>query len=65
MSENFHNVSLLELASLFTYLANPEEIEAEQERLEALHQCSLRIFSVEYPTMSGAKMTRVTWARKD
>ena len=55
------NLNILEVASLFTYVATPEEIEVERQSIEAELDRSIAIYSVEHPTMSGARMTRVTW----
>jgi hypothetical protein len=56
---------ILDEASLFLYVASPDDIKAEQSRLEAWHHCRLMVYSVEHPTHSGARCTRVTWQQVD
>jgi hypothetical protein len=54
-------VDLLEQASLFLYVASPEDIEHERQAMEALHRQVLKVYDVEVVTRSGARCTRVTW----
>lgn len=52
---------LLEQASLFLYVATPDDIEHERAQMEAKHGRALKVFSIERTTHSGARCTRVTW----
>jgi len=52
---------LLDAVSLFLYVATRKDIELERERLEAKHDCILRAFEVEHPTIRKRRCTRVTW----
>ena len=54
---------LLELASVFVWIASPDDIEHERQALEVKHDCKLIAFNIEHPTLSGAVCTRVTWER--
>ena len=56
------NVELLDATSLFLYVANPDDIEHERRQMEAQHHCKLEVFEITYPTHSGARCTRVSWA---
>jgi hypothetical protein len=56
-------VDLLEVNSLFLWIATPEEIEAERQAMEAEHKCCLAVYDVNYETRSGARVTRVVWQR--
>ena len=55
------NVNLLDFASLFVFVAKPEEIEMERQRLEADHGMLIAVHAIEHPTLSGTTCTRVTW----
>jgi hypothetical protein len=57
-------VELLDAASLFLWVATPEDIEQERQRLEAEHDKTLAVHEIEHPTHSGARCTRVTWEVK-
>ena len=54
-------VELLKHATLFPYVARPEDIEEERQRLEYEHRHAVEVFEVEQVTRSGARCTRVTW----
>ena len=54
-------VNLLHHASLFLYVANADDIEAERLSMEAEYKQNLQVFSNETVTRSGARMTRITW----
>ena len=54
-------VELLDAASLFLYIADAADIEHERQRMEALHDRSLAVHEIAYPTHSSARCTRVTW----
>lgn len=58
-------VNLLDFASLFLFVASPEQIEHERERLEAKHGLLLVVWQIEYPTLSGCRCTRITWMEDD
>jgi hypothetical protein len=47
--------------SLFTFVAKPEEIEQDRQRLEAEHDMAVAVVEIEHPTLSGTVCTRVTW----
>jgi hypothetical protein len=55
------SVELLELASLFLWVASLDDIDAERTRLEMFHKVDLAVHEVNYPTHSGKRCTRVTW----
>lgn len=55
------NANVLEYASLFLFVAAKQDIEAERQRLECEHGMQLDVFSIEYPSHSGTRCTRVTW----
>ena len=61
MADAHRNVELLKHASLFLFVANADDIEAERQRLEMQHGEQLAVFDVEIVTRSGARCTRVTW----
>jgi hypothetical protein len=54
-------VNALDFASLFLFIAKPEDIEDERQRLESIYDMPIEVFEVEHPTRSGARVTRVTW----
>jgi len=55
-------INQLRLASLWPgAIATTGEIEDERQRVEALHQCRIEAHQVTYPTLSGARSTRVEW----
>ena len=54
-------VNVLDFASLFLWIATPDDIEYERQRMEAIYRMKLAVFNVEHPTHSGARCTRVTW----
>jgi len=56
-----HTVDLLDAASLFLWVATPDDIKQERQRLEAEHDRQLAVHEVSHPTHSGARCTRVTW----
>jgi hypothetical protein len=54
-------VELLKYGSLFLKRATLEDIEFEQEQLEAMNECRLEVYRVTHETRSGALVTRVEW----
>jgi hypothetical protein len=54
-------VDLLDAASLFLFVATPDDIEFERQHMEALYRQRLEVHEIEHPTHSGARCTRVTW----
>jgi hypothetical protein len=54
-------VNVLDYASLFLWVATPEDIEYERQRLEYAYGTKLAVFEINHPTHSGARCTRVTW----
>jgi hypothetical protein len=57
-------VDLLDFASLFLFIATPDDIEAERQHLETIYDEPIEVFEVEHPILSGARCTRVSWRRK-
>jgi hypothetical protein len=54
-------VNVLDYASLFLWIATPDDIEHERQRLEAAYCMKIEVFEVQITTRSGARVTRVTW----
>ena len=61
MADAHRNVELLKQASLFLFVATPDDIEHERQQMERWHGEQLVVFDVEIVTRSGARCTRVTW----
>jgi hypothetical protein len=54
-------VELTDWGSLFLYVATPEDIEFERQRVEAEYGRKVAAYRVTSETRSGARVTRVEW----
>jgi hypothetical protein len=54
-------VDVLEYASLFLFVAKPDDIEAERQYIEAERNEKIAVFEVTHTLLSGTRCTRVTW----
>jgi hypothetical protein len=54
-------VDLLDAASLFLWVATPDDIEHERQRMGALYRERLAVHEITYPVHSGKRCTRVEW----
>jgi hypothetical protein len=55
--------NILRWNSRFFHVATPREIEDERLALELHYGHRVEIFSIEYPSTSGARTTRIIWKR--
>jgi hypothetical protein len=58
-------VNRLDISSLFVFVATPEDIEDERQRMEAEQGMVLVVCEIEHPILAGKRCTRVTWKEDD